>query len=277
MGVSPRVRRLALGLVGPFLVSGCVQKSGVGVSVPPGFHVYDAINLAGKPPLGAQGLRPLPVLYESALWPPGAPKDNPVESTIRAAARGVNAPDHILCVDIEYWPLQGVGDAQFNASLAKYRQVVGWIKQERPDLKVGFYGVLPVRDYWSPVGGEPAKLQDWQAKNAKMRPLADAVDVIFPSLYTFYPNPAQWATYAEANLRAARQYGKPVYAFLMPVYHESNRQMNSAPLPEDFWRQELQTVAKNADGAVIWTGPGGHWDEGAPWWRVARQFAAATH
>lgn len=264
-----------LGLWLPGLGAGCMPSAQV--SVPPGFRVFDAINTAGKPPLTAQGLQPLPIVYAAALWPSGVPKDQPVESGVRAAVRGVNAPDHILCVDIEHWPLQHVGDDQLNATIAKYRQVAHWIKSERPDLKIGFYGILPMRDYWGPVSGQPAKVQNWQALNSKLRPIAEAVDVIFPSLYTFYPNQPQWVAYAEATLREARKYGKPVYAFLMPVYHESNTRLRSATIPEDFWRLQLNTVARNADGAIVWTGPGGAWDDNTPWWRVVRQFAAAAH
>ena len=73
--------------------------------------------------------------------------------------------------------------------------------------------MLPIRNYWAPVRGDSAAISDWQAENRRLQRLADAVDIIFPSLYTFYDDPAGWVTYAVANIKEARSYGKPVYAF----------------------------------------------------------------
>lgn len=243
------------------------------ISVPEGFRVFDAINWRGKPSLAQFGLERLRIVYEGELWPPGVPHNQPVEPFVRTLFRKLDPPPgHIVCVDVEHWPLRAVDDNQIAASIDKYVQLATWIKSERPELKLGFYGIPPVREYWAAQSTTSPESQRWRTTNDKLRLLADKVDVVFPSLYTFYPNREGWTVYAEANLAEARKYGKPVYVFLMPVYHPSHRRLQGQPIPAEFWRQQLETVARRADGLVIWTGPGKHWRKKAPWWRTTKQF-----
>src|SRR5690606_26877227 len=99
--------------------------------------------------------------------------------------------------------------------------------------------------------------------------LAAAVDIIFPSLYTFYDQPEQWQRYAIGNVAEARQYGKPVYPFIWPQFHDSG-----AEIPSTFWRQQLETVYAEADGLVIWSPARGRptWNPSAPWWQATTDF-----
>jgi hypothetical protein len=111
------------------------------------------------------------------------------------------------------------------------------------------------------------------AENDQLRSLAGAVDVFFPSLYTFYPDQAGWKKYAIAQIEEARRYGggKPIYVFLWPQYHESNRILGGSYLPADYWLLELETAREYADGIVLWSGSS-KWDEDAPWWKVTKEF-----
>src|SRR5205085_1032044 len=81
------------------------------------------------------------------------------------------------------------------------------------------------------------------------RSLAETVDAVFPSLYTFYRREDSdgWVTYAKANLEQARRYQKPIYAFLCPRYQNTFQDIEA-----DFWRLQLQTCRELADGCVIW-------------------------
>jgi hypothetical protein len=140
---------------------------------------------------------------------------------------------------------------------------------------IGYYGVPPIRDYWralDPPNSQPYRA--WQSANDQLQPLANAVDALFPSLYTFYDDQDGWTQYAIANLSEARRLarGKPVYAFIWPQFHNSNPVLGLKLIPGEFWALQLQTIAQHADGVVIWGGWQVLWDENAEWWQATRQF-----
>lgn len=116
-----------------------------------------------------------------------------------------------------------------------------------------------------------------------MRPLAVAVDALFPSLYTFSQNRDAWVRSAIAHIDEARRYGTDalVYVFLWPQYHEITRGHALEYLDGDFWRLQIETAERYADGAVIWGGwdikkniPE-RWDENMPWWIETKSFISA--
>ena len=105
--------------------------------------------------------------------------------------------------------------------------------------------------------------------------VASFVDVLFPSVYTFYEDRSGWQNYAIAQIQEARRLsrGKPVYIFLWPQYHPSNKKLANTFLPGNYWRLELETGRKYADGAVIWCcGNSQAWDNKAPWWLETQDF-----
>lgn len=248
----------------------------------PGFQVFDATLYRDKPDLGRQGLAPIEILYASAFWPDtrsaGAMDALPDERTVRRRAREARALDRPVVIDIEHWPLDGA-DERMRGYLAKYITVLQWTRSEAPGLNIGYFELLPMVAYgWALAAPGSRDHQRWQHENARRGALAPFVDAVYPHLYTYYPDRRAWTRYAEANLREARRYGKPVYAFLWPQYSERNAELGQRYLPEDFWRLQLETVRDLADGIVIWggwDGAGGApaaWDESAPWWRVTREF-----
>ena len=131
-----------------------------------------------------------------------------------------------------------------------------------------------MRDYWTPVENNPAKMRAWAEANDALKGLASHVDVIYPSLYTFYDDPEGWKKFAKANLQEAKRYGKPVYAFLWPMYHDSNKLLSGKPIPADVWRMQLETCLEYADGVVIWGGYKELWNEEAGWWKETKAFLA---
>ncbi|MFW5653834.1 MAG: hypothetical protein ACOC0P_07280 [Planctomycetota bacterium] len=105
------------------------------------------------------------------------------------------------------------------------------------------------------------------------RGLADVFDFSCPSIYAFYDDLPGWRAYAVDNLQLAREYQKPVYAFIMPSYHPSNRELGRRPLGERYWRMAIETCLEHADGLVVWTdpeaeggGPGRRPTWTSPWW-----------
>ena len=243
---------------------------------PKPFVVFDGTYYSNKPDLSAYGIQPITAIYSGAFSPTGWYTNVdllPSVESVQAAARVAQQKGHRVMIDIEHWPLNGAPDAVLN-SLTKYLTVLRWFRNAAPGLSVGFYGGPPIIDYWRAVKGPSSQeYQSWMGENNQLYPLTRAVDVIFPSAYTFYSDQAGWKKYAIAQIMEARRIGegKPVYVFLWPQYHESNLVLGGSYLPPDYWLFELETAKKFADGIVIWGGVG-QWDEQAPWWGKTKEF-----
>ncbi len=215
----------------------------------------------------------------------------PDEEATRTLARQVAATGKILVLDIEHWPvdIRYSSRAEVDASLAKLMNIVDWLKDERPELKVGFYGILPLRDYWVPVNYQsrlkttgwwrdtelakwtPAQVA-WEGADDYLKPLAEKVDYIVPSLYTFYDDPASWQLYAEGNLAEAARYGKPVIPVLQPFYHDSTPS-GGTPVDGKFFAQQLDATRRlGAAGVAIWAGSYGAYNPADGWVAATAAF-----
>lgn len=246
------------------------------------FVVFDATLYKDKPHLGLFHIHPLSIVYEWRFWPEASSSQPlPAERVVRTLMsehRGVAEP---VVIDIEHWPLKGAA-ADVQATVARFSSVLSWAKNEIPSVQIGLYGTVPLPDYWRAIR-DPRSLEyrSWQQDNDRLDAIVSKVDALFPSIYTFYPDRQGWVTYAVAQIKEARRKanGKPVYAFLWPQYHESNRLLGLRPLDQDYWELELRTVYDHADGVVIWGGWGSKgpepWDEEAPWWQATKRFIAS--
>ncbi|WHZ30318.1 MAG: hypothetical protein OJF51_005121 [Nitrospira sp.] len=238
------------------------------------FVVFDARWHKDKPDLSQYGLRPI-TLLGGQLWDNGPHKDYmPNKNRIPALAEQAMANGGVAVLDIEHWTMKGDPNV-VSESLSKCSAILEWFRKEHPGLQIGYYGFPPLRDYWRAIKGPGSKeYLEWQVENDALRGLASEVDILFPSLYTFYPSREKWVTYATAQISEARRYGggKPVYVFLWPEYHEANRDLAGKGLEPEFWKLQLATARANADGIVIWGGGGKPWNEDAPWWIVTKEF-----
>ena len=237
----------------------------------PPFRVFDALLYMNRPSFEGIPFRPIRLIYGSALWAPKASMEQPDEARVRDVAKGLGKMDAPVIIDIEHWDVKG-DDASAHESITKYIRVIDLMRTECPELKFGYYATLPIRDYWSVVGNRPAQLKAWQKNNRRLQELADHVDAVFPSLYTFYPDEAGWKVYAKQNLQEARRYKKPVYAFLWPEYHDSNKELAGKNIPGKFWAAQLRLCRREADGIIIWGGYKKDWDPTAEWWKETEAF-----
>ena len=269
------------------------------------FTVYNAMR---EDPTGvdldALGLVDIHVSY-GELWQVDADGnvdyDRPWEDRIRRIARDVQASGQKWVLDIEHWPtdVRADGEAAVRRTMDRLGEILDWIEDEAPDVEVGFYGIMPIRDYWVTRNLDKAqdryddaiadgrgaghllemlqkaqvKYDQWQAANDFLQPLADRVDFIAPSLYTFYDKPDAWQFYAERNLEQAGRYGKPVLPFLTSHFHTSVDQKGA--VDNDFWRLQLETVrdsgVEQVEGLVLWRGFG-ELSADTPWWQETVDF-----
>lgn len=254
---------------------------GQALPAPKPFVVFDGTHYSNKPDLSVYGILPITMAYAGkfgADWYKNA-DGLPDLQAVQAVAREAQQKGLAVVLDIEHWPLAG-SPGSVQDSLTKYKTVLEWFQAAAPALSVGYYGAPPLHDFWRAIKDTSSQEhRSWMAENDQVRSLAGAVDVLFPSLYTFYPDQASWRKYAIAQIAEARRYGngKPIYVFLWPQYHESNSTLGGRYLPEDYWLLQLQTAREYADGIVIWGGSGtgsqpAKWDEHARWWETTKEF-----
>jgi hypothetical protein len=240
-------------------------------------RVFDGTLFRSKPDLSAQGVEHITIHY-GEMWKSAAEFQNvPDNARIQSLASKYNAGEGTVVLDIEQWPLRG-DPHSVQDSLSKLKTVLARFKQAAPDKKFGLYGVFPLRDYWRAVKGpDTPGYREWQSENDRIRSLEQEIDLNFPSLYTFYPDQVGWKHYAIAQICEARRISrKPVFVFLWPEYHDSNKTLKGTYIGDAYWRMELETAWALADGIVIWggydlaRGQPKEWDDGAPWWRVTK-------
>lgn len=243
------------------------------------FIVFDGTMFTQKPNLAQFGIKPISVIYEGSMWQPASQSQRtatlPDRKQIDALAKQAYQSSGTAVLDIEAWPL--IGDPQIvAANIRKYETTIQWFKAAEPRLKVGYYGVAPVRNYWDAVQGpSSSRYFAWQTTNNTVGPIAQYADALFPSVYTFYEDRAGWVKYAVAQMQEARRIAgnKPIYVFLWPQYHSSDKRLANTYLPGDYWRTELETARKYADGAVIWCCPTREtWNGNAAWWLETQKF-----
>jgi hypothetical protein len=227
--------------------------------------VFDALLFTGKPDLTQYGLIPIRLIGTSHLFPSGTDKLLvPTDDQVRMALTG---RQDLLALNAEHWQ-----------DTASYVDLLKKAHRLFPHLRIGYYDVVPKRDYWRAIRGEgDPKYIEWQRVNDSLRPIAMQADVMFPSLYTFYADQGGWVKYAIANVSEAERYNKSVYTFIWPYYHDSNTALKGQLIPADYWRLQLETLKSlEVDGIVIWGGYKLPWDPAAPWWLETLNFINAN-
>jgi hypothetical protein len=237
------------------------------------FIVYDGTLYLHKPDLTRFGVTRITVIDSGSMWNNTENRHSiPDANVIHTLARDAKSSTGIAVIDIESWPVVGT-PSEVSDSVQKYRRTIQLFKQASPSLKVGYYGVVPVWNYWKAIlGSDSPEYRAWQATSDRVASIAQAADVLFPNVYTFYKDQDGWRRFAIAQMEEARRiaHGKPVYVFLWPQFDEGGK--GGDYLPPDYWRMELETARQHADGVVIWGGVKQTWDNNAPWWLETQTF-----
>lgn len=251
--------------------------------------LFDATQFVGKPSPVLPGCKPLRIIYAQEIWTDGRWLAPPSETRVRQLAHQSHwsrEPGEIVCFDIETLATDlwsgGTDDRKVEGALDELGQIADWMHDERPGLRLGYYGIMPTAlpgnlDYRA-TEVQYATVRSQYGRNElgqfEAEGLADKVDVIFPSLYARYENTIEpWVERATRTIKASRIYGKQIYPFLWFWHHPAGPFAGQMVSPE-LWRAMLNTCLSLADGAVIWhwSNPLSQWDENAAWWQVTRQF-----
>ncbi len=250
-------------------------------------RVFDGTAYIGKPDLSRVGVESANVIEPDRYWPKGPHDDDlPDPSATHEWMHRIRAKHGLLVLDVERWWLRGK-DADVLEAMRRYITVFDWIRAAGYSDPMGYYGAIPTYnpDGFTHSQGTPERAT-WRKENDRVQPLADRVDILFPSLYTYDGNSEYWEKRAVATLQEAARmaHGKPVYPFLWPQYEGVKNPIGLTYMPKSQWAHELEIAAHDASGIVIWGGiapPGTEdppkWDESAPWWQATLEFLARQH
>jgi len=226
------------------------------------FVMYNAILFKNTPDLTNYGLRKFNMIYENSLLDNNsADKYNRNVRLInpkkfrQMATKAQQDADVPVCLDIESWKLT---DQDSKSSIPKYLSALSLYREYHPEAKVGLYA------------------------HTKFDELNKVSDIFYPSFYTYNNDSVKWKEKTIKEIERLRKLdsSKPIYAFIWPQYiqNPSARQLGYTFVNADFWKFQLETLYKYADGIVIWSHYRGrnkeliYFNENMPWWQVTKEF-----
>jgi hypothetical protein len=264
------------------LVAGSVSISAHAQSCPrPAqrpFRIFDATAYVGRPDWSREGIEPIHII-DRGLWPDGAGASGPPDpARVRRYVESLPRDNAPIVLDIEHYNLTG-SDQAAGAALADLTRLAAAFRAIAPDRRIGFYGIVPIPDWdRSLAGAGSVPYRAWQRHNDRMRRLQSSVDFLFPPAYTNITDRSAWTAFAASQICEARRLSsKPVFLFLWPEFHEGST-LRGQYLEADFWRLQLETAYRLADGVVIF---GGYdvqanrarpWNPRAPWYATTLDF-----
>jgi len=242
------------------------------------FRIFDATAYVGRPDLSRYGIEPIHIV-DRGLWPEGAGRSGPPDpALVRRYVESLPRDNAPIVLDIEHYDLTGSDDAA-RIALTDLRRLAAAFRAIAPDRQIGFYAIMPIPDF-APVlaGAGSAQHRAWQRQNDRLRSLQGSVTMLFPSAYTNNRDQAAWAAGAAGQICEARRLSsKPIYLFIWPEFHDSSP-LRGQYLDAEFWRLQLETAYRLADGVVIFGGydiQADHprnWNPQAPWYAPTLAF-----
>ena len=224
------------------------------------FPIYDNMFFTGKPDSASAGLEASNIIYGGAIWPGGLnygvlPSRKAFDAIV-AAHRKAAGP---IVLDIEHLPLSGDRRTVMER-LHVLATLADWTRADARGRVVGYFG-------YNTLTGVAPENRDCA------RALARHVDAFFPPMYAHGDDRAVWVRRAEDEIRENRGYapGKPIFFYLWPQY-DAHTPRQFQWIDRAYWRFQLDTSYRDADGIVLW-GPG-HvgWNTSSGWWTATLAF-----
>lgn len=254
------------------------------------FLIYNAIAYKDAPDLTSEGLSKLNMYYGFSLVTADAKNKQhhyvDREKIKNTAINALKTPNVPVCLDIESW--NPTVDSSKQQALANYIEVLKVFRKYNTRSRIGYYSLMPYPDFLlQHLWGKDKRKdwgQEWTKANNFLKPITKEVDISFPSFYTLVQNDTlTWKKMVIAQVAKVKSFKKniPVYGFIWPQYHPSNKLVGNQFIDADTWRFQLETLYKYCDGIVIWGTPYYYqdkklvyvsWNEKDAWWKVTQQF-----
>lgn len=235
------------------------------------FDLYDNIDfIAKRISFGIETY----IIYEN--WILGADKLPPTDEKIASViekTRKESPEGAPIILDIEHWNFHFVQSAREDLI-----RIMVKFKEAFPNRVFGNYSITPWRHSdaaLSPIGS--TLRTTWIKGNDDVTSIAQEANTLFPSLYTLTKSQSEWEVFAVEMIKEARRYpgNKKIIPFLWPMYHDSMKDHSNTFIDEDFWRHQLMTCLRIADGAILWhnwTFPRQVWDYNFPFVKPTLDF-----
>jgi hypothetical protein len=241
------------------------------------FRIFDATAYIGRPDFSRYGMEPIHIV-DRGIWPDGRRSGPPDPALVRRYVESLPRDNAPIVLDFEQYDLTG-SDQAAQTALADLTAIAAAFRAAAPRRPIGFYSIVPIVDgVRSLAGAGSPPYREWQRQNDRMRSIQSRVDFLFPPAYTINQDRRSWETMAASQICEARRLSsKPVYVFLWPEFHEASS-LSGQYLDADFWRQQLETAYRLADGVVIFGGydiRANHprpWNPDAPWYAPTLDF-----
>ncbi len=245
------------------------------------FKVFDATGFIGKPNMSRFGIRPIGRIYTNDLYSTPRNEDNKWDFVAESKAaleahQAANMNGRTIMVDVQNWPTSSDDDEVVQESTQRYSALYYDLKQAEPNMNFGYFGTLPIKNYW-PNDPTQERLNIWRNKNDRLKKLGGKVDVFFLPGYTRSKDRNRWVTNMKYLIEEARRIGddQPVYVVLWPQYNaKNNESLDRQYIEGDFWKLQLETAKKYADGVVLYAPHGTQWNGPSPWFNETKRFMA---
>lgn len=264
----------------------CILSIDVSATIPrtDTFRVFEATKYRERPAMSEYGIEELGLLYDHQFWNKKENRNNiPRDEVIQKLAKRYSKYEYIV-LDIEHWKTQGYRYRPWipQENIRKYIHVFNEFKKHAPDSKIGYFAKVPVSNYKLSLQKRgDDKYQFWIDENQKMKPIADIVDVAFPSTYTYEKNWCKWEQSFISKINEMKKIHKgEFFPFIWPQYHEKpvDKSIRLEYIDYNFWLFQLATTRKYADGVVIWGGwdfdkwTRKTWSNQTEWWAATKFF-----
>lgn len=230
--------------------------------------VFDHIAISDKPEMSDFGIEPFKLLTGHYFFEKdenGAYiRDNPSERIIRERVEKLD-DDLFYAMNLEHWPIEMErSEDEIRDSLDKLKRTADWLHKYNPNLMIGFYRLMPLRELVKAYQGEGTEAHaEWQRRNDVIsEALGNSVDVLFPSVYVVHlgeegtTTEERWADYVGENIREAERIadGKPLLTFSALYYHSNagGNQKGWQWLEPELVLFQLMYLRKHVDGIVLY-------------------------
>lgn len=147
-----------------------------------------------------------------------------------------------------------------SAQIAEWLKALNYLKSKRPAAKFGFYDIPSTR-YYTRDGS-------WDVEASNYKPIVDAVDILMPSLYDFYPDTTTANHTEQEDLdfvkwnieKTLALSDKPTYLYVWHRFHSNGySDDHSTVIPAQEFINFVQTAANTSVNGkkikgIIWWG-----------------------
>lgn len=185
------------------------------------------------------------------------------DEAIEKAAQIASDENCLTMIDVEAYPTVNPDWTSDMEGLTEYERILATFRRFAPDVRVGYYGIIPNWDYSGICMGEKdERYKAWVDRFPNLKTIYKDVDVIFASAYAFHwpdqtasENETKWITSISNQAKEIRRHfpDKPAYCVLWP-YVDSGSYGENNLVDAAVFEAALSTAMALYDGVILWSG-----------------------